>query len=137
MELFIQGQLEFGDIIALLLPRSDNTFTLLYDILLYICFFLILIAMALQSDKQLFPTILLAITLACVVIAKLGYIDEQFFDVDQLPALLINIAVFVVPLIAGGMARKDGKKAQFPSYVAGFIGGVYFFMFWFFEQRGS
>lgn len=114
-------------IIQRLAPRSGVE--LIYDILLYIIFFLALIVMFMQSDKQLVPTILAGLVGALAVIAKLNVFDPKAFG-----SLVINAGIFVFPIIVAGITRA--KRSQGPAIIAGVLGGIYFFLFWVVSQRG-
>lgn len=117
------------EIVARLSPRTNGVY-LVYDILLYIIFVLALIVMFMQSDKQLVPTILAGLVGALAVIAKLNVFDPLAFG-----ALVINAGIFVFPIIVAGITKA--KKSQPLAVIAGVLGGVYFFMFWFISQRGG
>jgi len=121
-----QKALTLQDIIDKLLPRSGVE--LLYDIFLYIIFFLAVIVMFMQSDKQLFPTMLMAGVAALAVIAKLNIMRPKEFG-----TLVINIAMGTVPLIVAGITKA--KKSQGPAVIGGVLGVVYFIIFWLVSQR--
>ncbi|GIL12088.1 MAG: hypothetical protein BroJett038_08080 [Chloroflexota bacterium] len=127
MYLAQQINIPMNEIIARLAPRSG--IELLYDICLYIVFFLCLIVMFMQSDKQLVPTILAGLVGALAVIAKLNVFDPKAFG-----SLVINATIFVFPIIVAGITKA--KRSQPLAIIAGVFGGVYFFMFWFISQRG-
>ncbi len=127
MYLAQQINLPLNEILARLAPRSGVE--LLYDIALYIIFFLCLIVMFMQSDKQLVPTILSGMVGALAVIAKLNVFDPKAFG-----ALVINAGIFVFPIIVAGITKA--KRSQPLAIIAGVLGGIYFFMFWFISQRG-
>ncbi|MBL8116842.1 MAG: hypothetical protein J0L63_09715 [Anaerolineae bacterium] len=115
------------DIIAKLGPRGGVD--LIYDILLYIVFFLNLILMFSQSDKQTVPTIFAGGAAALAVLAKL-----QVFPPRDFGSLVINAGMFVLPLIVVGITKA--KKTIPLGVISGVIAGVYFFAYWFFSQRG-
>jgi hypothetical protein len=115
-------------IIARLAPRTG--IELVYDIILYIIFILIVLVMFMQSDKQLVPTVLAGLVGAMAVIAKL-----DVFNSDAFGSLVINAGIFVFPIIIAGITKA--KKSQPLAVIAGVLGGVYFFMFWFLSQRGG
>lgn len=115
-------------IIARLAPRTG--IDLVYDIILYIIFILIVLVMFMQSDKQLVPTVLAGLVGAMAVIAKLNV-----FSSDAFGSLVINAGIFVFPVIIAGITKA--KKSQPLAVIAGVLGGVYFFMFWFLSQRGG
>jgi hypothetical protein len=122
-----QKALTFQDILNKLAPRGGVE--LIYDIFLYIMFFLAVITMFMQSDKQMFPTILMAAVAAMTVIAKLNVLKPKEFG-----SLIINIAMGVLPLIVGGITQA--KKSQGPAIIGGVVGCVYFILFWLISQRG-
>ena len=122
-----QKTLTLQDILAKLAPRSGVE--LLYDIFLYIIFILAVIVMFMQSDKQLFPTMLMAGVAALAVIAKLNIMKPKEFG-----TLVINIGMGVVPLIVAGITKA--KKSQAPAIIGGVLGVVYFMIFWLVSQRG-
>ncbi len=122
------------EVLAQIGPGSDpynlGGVALLLNIALYIVFFLNLVAFGMQDEKQLIATLLCGLTLALIVIAKLGIIDAT-----DILSLVINVGIFVVPFLVTGMS-KAGKSKPI-TLIAGLIGGVYFFAFWFLAQRGT
>jgi hypothetical protein len=114
------------DILSKLGPRSGTN--LIYDIFLYVLFFLNLIIMFMQSDKQMVPTVFAGLAAALAVVAKLDVIPPKEFG-----SLVVNAGVFVLPLIIAGITRA--KKSVPLSVISGILAGVYFFAFWFFNQR--
>jgi hypothetical protein len=126
MIILAQKALTLQDILAKLAPRSGVE--LLYDLFLYVMFFLAVIVMFMQSDKQTFPTILMAAVAACAVIAKLNVLKPKDFA-----TLIINIAMGVVPLIVAGISKA--KKSVPLAVIGGVIGVVYFIIFWLVSQR--
>jgi hypothetical protein len=132
--------IQFSDIIDALKPREGDQ--LLLDILLYLIFFVGLITTFLVPDKQLTVQLLIFLTLLLSVVAKLlvGTHRSAIFGPCDIAVLVINVIMFVAPLIAAGMLRPvKGKrsKAMLPAIILGLLGGGYFFMFWNFEQRGG
>ena len=121
-----QKALTLQDILAKLAPRGGVE--LIYDLFLYVIFVFAVIVMFSQSDKQTFPTILMAIVAACAVIAKLNVLKPKEFG-----TLIINIAMGVVPLIVAGITKA--KKSTPLAVIGGVIGIVYFMMFWLISQR--
>lgn len=121
-----QKALTLQDILAKLAPRGGVE--LLYDIFLYIIFFLAVIAMFMQSDKQTLPTILLAAVAAFAVIGKLNIMTPKAFG-----TLIINIGMGVIPLIVAGITKA--KKSQALLVIGGVLGMVYFIIFWLVSQR--
>ncbi len=121
-----QKALTLQDILAKLAPRGGIEF--LYDLFLYVIFFLAVIAMFMQSDKQTFPTILLAAVAAFAVIGKLNILKPKDFG-----SLVINIGMGVIPLIVAGITKA--KKSQPLVIIGGVVGMIYFIMFWLLSQR--
>jgi hypothetical protein len=126
MLLAAQTSINLQQILSKLLPRPGTAF--IYDIFLYVIFFLALIIMFMQSDKQLPPTIMMAGVAGMAVIAKL-----DVFPPKHLAMLVINAGIFVLPFIVAGITKA--KKTTAPAVICGFIGGVYFFLFWLISQR--
>ena len=124
--LLAQKTLTVQDILAKLAPRSG--IELVYDIFLYIIFFLAVIVMFMQSDKQLVPTMIMAGVAAMAVLAKLSIFPPKDFG-----SLVINAGMFVLPLIVAGIT--SAKKSQAPAIIGGVLAGVYFFLFWVVSQR--
>lgn len=114
------------EILAALGPRSMPG--LVYDLFLYVIFVLALIAMFMQSDKQLTPTILIGGCAACAVIAKLDVIPAKAFGM-----LIVNAGILVLPLLTAGITRA--KKTIPLCVIVGVLGAIHFFLFWFFSQR--
>jgi hypothetical protein len=125
--LLAQRTIDAQDILQKLAPRGGVE--LLYDIFLYIIFFLAVITMFMQSDKQLVPTMIMAGVAAMAVLAKL-----QIFPPKDFGSLAINAGMFVLPLIVAGVT--SAKKSQGPAIIGGVFAGVYFFLFWVVSQRG-
>jgi hypothetical protein len=121
-----QKTLTLQDILSKLAPRGGVE--LVYDLFLYVIFFLAVIAMFMQSDKQTFPTILLAAVAAFAVIGKLGILTPKSFG-----TLIINIGMGVIPLIVAGITKA--KKSQALVIIGGVLGMVYFIIFWLVSQR--
>lgn len=123
-----------SEIIRLLQPRTGGI-ELLYDILLYIMFFMALVTLFTMPDKNILPTIIIASVLLMTVIAKMG---DRVLDPKEFGSLFINVCMFVLPLIVAGMIRRvKGRpaKAILPSILSGIFGGIYFFLFWVISQR--
>ncbi len=117
-----------GSILSRLGPSSPPG--LIWNIFLYIIFILAVITMFMQSDKQSLTTILMGSVGAFAVIAKLG-----IFQPSNLGSLIIDVGMFVFPLIVAGIAKA--KKSVGPAIMTGILSGIYFFGFWFFVQRGG
>ncbi len=131
-----QTSFSFQDIIRELGPRSG--INLIWDIMLYLIFFLAFISMLRGSDKQVVPTILMAAVAGASVIAKLGILNPKAsgsISSEGVALLAINALMFFLPLIVVGIADKKSKSR--PTAIMGaVIAAVYFFGFWFVEQRG-
>jgi hypothetical protein len=93
-------------------------------------FILNLIAFFMQDDRDLPSTLAVGGTLALLVIAKLNLIEPA-----DLLSLILNVSIFVIPIIVTGMSKA--KKSKALTAIAGFLGGVYFFGYWAFFQRGA
>ncbi len=130
------SDLEFGDILNALGPRTGED--LIFDILLYIIFFLTFINMFLIPDKQMFVTILNFTVMGFAIVSKLLIGDGLPLEATDLPVLVLNVGMFTIPLVIAGMLRSvKGKpsRAMLPAILTGLIGGGYFFLFWFLKQR--
>lgn len=127
--------LNLQDILFLIGPSSGE---LIWNILLYIIFFFALITMLVMPDKNLLPTLLIATVLLVTVIAKLSLSSRQpILQPRELGMLIINAITFIFPLLTAGLVRaKKVGKVVAPAIVTALFGAVYFFLFWFFIQRG-
>ncbi len=114
------------EILSKLAPRSGVN--LIYDIFLYIIFFMNLILMFGQSDKQTVPTIFAGAAAALAVIAKLDVFSPKSFG-----SLIVNAGMLVLPLLVVGISKA--KKVMPLGVISGVLAGLYFFAFWFFSQR--
>ncbi|MFW5691217.1 MAG: hypothetical protein ACOCXZ_01840 [Chloroflexota bacterium] len=139
------NDINFNDIVEALGPRQGQA--LLFDILLYLIFFIGLINTVLIPDKQLLVSLLNYAVLALVVISKLlidvvndggEFFPSAILESTDFAVLPINAAIFIFPLLMAGLLRSvKGKRsnALFPSLLMGLLGGAYFFMFWAIEQN--
>lgn len=134
MPVMAQAQLPSGsEILARLAPRQGTE--LLLDLLLYTIFGIGFVTMILVPDKQLFPSLLMLGVVMVALIAKLRYVG---IDRCDLITLGLNIFMFAIPMLVAGMVRaRAGKvpKALWPAIITGVFGGIYFFLFWFTQQR--
>lgn len=127
-----------GEVLQALVPRTTPVTILLVDVLLYTMFFLNLIAFFMQDDKQIAATMLMGLALLANVVGKLStyYIGRrnpiEYFDENHLTMLIVNSAIFVIPIIVAGMSKA--KKPKPLTIISGVLGGVYFGLFWFFFQ---
>ncbi len=101
----------------------------IFNILIYIMFFLNLIAFFGQDDKQLAATLLLGLTLVLLMISKLNIIDPT-----DIASVLINSGIMTIPLIVTGMSKA--KKTKPLTLIAGLLGVPYFFLYWWILQGG-
>lgn len=139
--------IELSDIGRLLSPRQGTY--LLFDILLYLIFFFGMVNTLLIPDKQLFQSLINISVVGCAILSKLlvggilySNIDEygNFFTFPpcDFPVLIINVWMFVAPLLVAGLLRSvKGKrtKALEVSILMGLLGGAYFFLFWATQQQ--
>ncbi len=109
-------------IIELLGPNEG--LPLVLNIFIYITFIFTLIALFLQSDKTILPTILLAAGLLLCIIAKLEVFTRMEFG-----AFAVNAGVFLAPTLVIGMTQAP--KSRPPLIIAALAGAIYFFAFWF------
>ncbi len=124
--------LDIQDIIAALGPNSEPG--LIWNILLYLIFFLALATMFMQSDKQLLPTLMMAGVAFAAVLDKLQVLRNRVVLTQDFGTLLLHIVILTFPLIVAGITRAH--KSRPPAIFTGILGGLLFFGFWFFEQRG-
>lgn len=134
------SDINMDDIVNAIGPRTGRD--LLWDVMLYLLFFLALINMFILPDKQLFVTILNFVVMGATIISKLlvgtETTTDRMIEPTSLVVLVLNVGVFVVPLIMAGMLRAvRGKrpKAVIVCVIMGLLGGAYFFLFWAMEQR--
>lgn len=113
-----------------LLPNSQY---LIWDIFLYVIFFLSLITLFMQSDKQLLPTLLMAAVLLLTLVAKLSLSRQIPFQRDEFGMLVVNCGIFIFPALVAGMTKA--KKSRGPAILAAIIGFVFMFMYWLIFQR--
>jgi hypothetical protein len=131
-------EINIGEILSYLGPSTGVP---IWNILLYIIFFLALFTLFSLPDKNVVPTLLIATVLMCAVIAKLSLsAPDPIFRRGEFGMFVINALMFTFPFITLGTTRKlrlkRSVKSNLPALLTGIMGGVYFFMFWFFMQRG-
>lgn len=126
------------EILFYLGPQSGNV---AFNILLYLIFFLSLFILFKMPDKNLLPTLLMAGVLLVCVIAKLNIsaqTRDAIFPPDGFIQFVLNVITLIFPLLTAGTVRARKKSViVVPAIVTALFGGVYFFAFWFFIQRGS
>ena len=131
--------LNFQDVMALLSPGGGQE--IIWSIFLYVIFFFALITLFLMPDKNMVPTLLVAGVLLFAIVGKLS-VATIFRPNQGAPIIgkldfgmfVINVGMFVFPLIAVGMARSRKSKATAPAVITALTGGTYFFLFWFIVQ---
>ncbi len=127
------NSINFQDILHLLEPGSGQA--IIWSFFLYIIFFFGLITLFTMPDKNMIPTLLIAGVLLFAVVAKLSVaaIDQHkqvIIAKNDFGMFVINVGMFVFPLIAIGMARARKNKATIPAIITSFAGGSYFFLYW-------
>jgi hypothetical protein len=125
--------LNVQQIIAALGPNSKPG--LIWNILIYLIFFLGLATMFMQSDKQLTPTVMMALVAFSAVLDKLQILDNQVILQKDFGTLLLHIIMFTFPLVVAGITKAH--KSRGPAIFTGILGGLLFFGFWFFVQRSG
>ncbi|MDZ4767937.1 MAG: hypothetical protein SGJ24_02325 [Chloroflexota bacterium] len=127
-------EVDFQDILQALGPGEGQN--VVWSIFLYVIFGFALLTLLLTPDKNMVPTLLIAGVLLAAIIAKLSLgIEPPLIERKDFGMMLINIVMFVFPLIAVGMARARKNKMAAPAMITSLIGGAYFFMFWVVVQR--
>lgn len=125
------------EIIDLLGPRTGDD--LIFDILLYLIFFMSIISMFLIPEKQLMATMLNFTVILLAVLSKIlvGENAPYILEPTDLPVLPINAGMFVIPLMIAGMVRqrRGSPPAMATGIITGLLGGTYFFLFWALKQR--
>ncbi len=110
----------------------------IWDLFIYIIFFMSLIMMMLIPDKNLQPTLLMSAVLLFTVIDKVrpetpsNVFFVPGFDDRGFGTFMIHIGMFVFPLIAGALVRgrTDKDKRALPlGILTGIIAGVYTLLF--------
>lgn len=131
----------FEQVLSYILPTPQF---LVFDIFLYVIFFLALLAMFTMPDKNMVPTLLIAGTMLFVIVAKLSTAalvkpGAPILDKQDFGMYAINVGMLVFPMIAIGMTRKPKSNSKVRStpfaLLAGLLGFVYFFLFWLVHQR--
>lgn len=131
------GELSLENILFIIGPSSGNP---LWNILLYIIFFLALITLFSLPDKNLTATLLMAAVLICAAVAKISLSSpDPILSKREFGMLAINALMFTFPFITMGVTRKaritKAPKSTIPALFCGLMAGVYFFGYWFVEQR--
>jgi hypothetical protein len=132
---FMEG-FDIQDALKLLAIGSGQD--MIWNIMLYVIFFLGLITLFLIPDKNMFPTLLTAVVLLLAVVAKVSLASsDPILRKKEFGMMIINIGMAVLPFVVAGMIRSGKKpsKAPGPAILGGIIGMVYLFMFWFLQQQ--
>ncbi len=122
--------IELSDIPRLLGPGSGTD--VIFSITLYIIFFLSLITMLMQSDKQLSATLIMASTLLLIILAKLTLAADAPFTRREFGSYVIHAGIFIFPALVAGMTKAP--KSRGPAIIAAVLGAIYMFGFWFLYQ---
>jgi len=126
--------IDVQDIIAALGPNSDPG--IVWNIMLYLIFFLGLATMFMQSDKQLGPTLMMATVAFAAVLDKLQVIARTpILGQPGFGTLLLHIVMATFPLVVAGITKAH--KSRGPAIFTGIIGLVLFFGYWALVQRGG
>jgi len=125
------------EIIVLLGPGSGN---LVWNIMLYAIFILALISLLVMPDKNLLATLLVAGVMLVAIVAKLslsvGFGQKPILKECEFGMLVINVAMFVFPLLAAGIIRAKKKaKVVIPLILCAIAGFLFFFMYWLLVQN--
>lgn len=128
----IPRQVNFQEVLRQLAPNTSKFggVGILFDIMLYLIFFLSLITVALIPDKQLFPTLTMVVVLGVSLISKVGV--PTIFNQCSFAPLVLNAVMFTFPMIVAGLVRERGRtpRALAPAAFIGLLGGAYFFLYW-------
>ena len=125
----------FQEILALLGPQTGN---MLWNILLYFIFGLGLLTLFSIPDKNMTASLLMGAVVMASVIAKLSTsASPPILPKREFGMFLINVLMFVFPLLTAGIIRAKKKSRPVTlAIITAVFGGMYFFFFWFVEQRG-
>ena len=129
--------IDFQDILALLAPGTGQN--LVWSIFLYLIFFFALVTLFLMPNKNMLPTLLVSAVLLFAIVAKLSVAAlalrmTPILRNKEFGMFVINVGMFVFPLIAVGMTRARKNKSVAPALATALTAGVYFFLFWFLVQ---
>ncbi len=136
--------INFKDVVALLGPGSGQV--LIWSIFLYLIFFFTVLTLIKVPDKNMVPTVLVAVTLLLAIVAKLSVSapnigSKPIIAKRDFGMFVINIGMVVFPLIAVGMTRVSSRvnrranPSTGPAVITAVIAFVYFFMFWLIAQH--
>lgn len=131
--------INFQDVIELLKPGTGQV--LVWSIFLYIIFFFALITLFLMPNKNMVPTLLVAGVLLFAIVAKLSVSAPNVRGMrpvmrpTDFGMFVINVGMFVFPLIAVGMTRARKNRTVAPAILTALAGAVYFFLYWLVAQH--
>jgi hypothetical protein len=91
-----------------------------------------------MPDKNMVPTLLIAVVVLGAVVAKLSITARPpLIPRGDFAMFILNTVLFVFPLLAVGTLRaKKKQNVVIPSIIVSLFAGIYFFLFWFINQRG-
>lgn len=123
------------DILALLAPGTGQNF--LWSVFLYLIFFFGLLTLFLIPDKNMVPTILMGLVLVAAAVAKISLAQRRnpILDPGSFEMFVINVVMFVFPLVTIGMTRAKKNRSGAPAGVTALLAGLYFIVFYLFAQR--
>jgi len=128
--------IDFQEIVFLLSPGTGQT--LIWSIFLYLIFFFGVVTLLSIPDKNMIPTLLMAGVLLFAIVAKLSVTAtaaNAIIKPKDFGMFVINVGMFVFPLITVGMIRARKSKATAPALITSLIAGVYFFLYWLIAQH--
>ncbi|MEM6529581.1 MAG: hypothetical protein AAF653_14885 [Chloroflexota bacterium] len=112
---------DFSDVLAQL--SLDSPPGTLYNVMLYSLLLLNIVAMLMQSDKQLFTTLLLGSTALLIAVAKLNIIPPT-----NVALVAVTVAICLIPLIVTAMSKAKASKPL--TLTASLLGAIYIVTFW-------
>ncbi|GAB4575732.1 MAG: hypothetical protein Kow0077_28680 [Anaerolineae bacterium] len=112
------------DLLALLQPNG------LFDYLLYIILFIVLITLFMQGEGALTVTMLLAVVVVAIFIDKVQALPGHKCSVFT---LIIRVTYFVIPLLVAGISKQPKSRPW--AVIAAFLGLGYTFALWAVEMR--
>lgn len=139
------NSINFKDVLALLGPGTGQV--LIWSIFLYVIFFLALFTLLKVPDKNMVPTLLIAVTLLFAIVAKLSVSapnvpgSKPIIAKKDFGMFVINIGMAVFPLLSVGMTRVSSRvkrrsnPSTGPAILTSLIAFVFFFLFWLLAQH--
>ena len=128
-------EIDLSNIGTLIGPGTGQN--IIWSIFLYVIFFSALITLFMIPDKNMGPTLLMATVLMAAAVAKISLAQpprEAILQRKEFGMFVINVILFVFPIIAVGMTRARKNRMSAPAIFTALIGGAYFFAFWVFAQ---